>query len=152
MECFDKAIDFGTELNIKYNLCDSLNFKAELLYKINDFKLAKEFNDKSFSIAMEIEQYSTILKTKILNEKINFKLSDNVDDKFKYLANLEELLTDEDVEGNIAELNYEIALLLNELKETNYKYKNKALELYKKLYQEIPKIEYKSRCEELENM
>ena len=154
IKCYDRSILIGKELNIKFYLCSYLYYKALALFKLNDSK-ANSVNLKALKISLEIDREDIAFNSNILNEKISFKFSNDIQSRFQNIENLNNMLKnekEEEEEEDIAELNYEITLMLNELKENHSEYKNRAIGLYKKLYKKTPKIEYKNRYEKLEKL
>ena len=151
MECYEKAISIGKKLNIKYHLCEILYDKADLLFKLNSPE-ADSFNNEARKISLEIGRKDVIFSSNILKEKINYKLYSNSQKKIENIENLKSMLKDEKEESNIASLNYEIALMLTELKKDASEYKNRAIGLYKSLYKNTPNIMYENRYKELEKL
>ncbi|MCK5116302.1 MAG: tetratricopeptide repeat protein [Candidatus Aegiribacteria sp.] len=147
-EYFDKAISIGRELNIKYYLCEYLHKKAELLFRMNDPD-AGAVNNEALKISLEIDRKSTSFVSRILKEKIDFKASDCAQRMIESIENLKSILKDEKDDGNVAELNYEIALMLSRMNIDCSMYKNDGISFYKKLYKKTPNIEFRNRYEEL---
>ena len=119
---------------------------------MQEFHKAKHCNENCYILAKRLNSVMYIFISKTLNEKINFKLSHNVQVKLKCIENLKALLKKEKEEENIATMNYEIAVMLNDLQKENSEYKNQAVSIFKKLYKKMPKIEYKNKYEELEKL
>ncbi len=86
--------------------------------------------------------------------KIDFKLSNDHLKKLQNIENLKKLLKDEKEDSNIALLNYELAIMNNELGRINIveKHKKEAIQILQKLYKKTPKIDYKNKYEELEKL
>ncbi|MCD4818106.1 MAG: tetratricopeptide repeat protein [Candidatus Cloacimonetes bacterium] len=152
MECYEKALEIDREFYFKSHLINHLSDEAECLNKMQEYSKAREFNEKCYIAAKELDDKSHIFSSEVLKEKINFKQSDDYQKNLQSIENLKILLKDEKEEKNIAALNYEIALMLNEIKKENSEYKKKAISIYKKLYKKTPKIEYKNKYEELEKL
>ncbi|MBC8384735.1 MAG: tetratricopeptide repeat protein [Candidatus Cloacimonetes bacterium] len=152
IECYKKAINIKNELGLKQSLIYPLSSKAKCLYKMWEYRKAKECNEKCATVAKELESKKQIFLSAVLKEKINFKLAESFQSRSQNNENLKLLLRDEKEEENIAELNYEIALMLNEMRKDYSKYKNKSISIYKRLYKKTPNIDYKNRIEELEKL
>ena len=163
LECFEKAIQIDRELDLKTVLPYHLSDNAQCLYRIKEYEKAKQMNEKALESAKEIGYDELIFQSEVLTEKIHFKQStSNKNKQIKAINNLENMLNKEsdiakatpgqENEENIATLNYEIALMLNEIKQENSKYKNKAIKIYKELYKKTPNIEYKDKTDELEKL
>ena len=153
IEYCEKALVIDYELNLTPFLPPHLSTKTKCLYKIKEYIKAKEINEKCYNTAKEVENKEYIFSSNILKEKIEFKLSENSQDKkIQNINNLKNMLKDEKEEKNIALLNYELAIMNDELKMDNSKYKKVAIEIYKKLYEKTPNIKYKNKFEELETL
>ena len=163
LECFEKAIQIDRELDLKTVLPYHLSDNAQCLYRIKEYEKAKQMNEKALESAKEIGYDELIFQSEVLTEKIHFKQStSNKNKQIKAINNLENMLNKEsdiakatpgqENEENIATLNYEISLMLNEIKQENSKYKNKAIKIYKELYKKTPNIEYKDKTDELEKL
>ncbi|MCK4653898.1 MAG: tetratricopeptide repeat protein [Candidatus Cloacimonetes bacterium] len=152
MECFEKAIQIDIELGLKPHLLDHLSNKAECLYDLGEYEEANEANEEYLKIAEEMKDEEHIFSYNVLKVKIEFKTVRKHTLRIKNcIEPLEKLLEKTKDEKQIATLNYELAIMNNELnREKNAdRHKKIALELYKKLYKKTPKIEYKNRIEEL---
>ena len=153
IDCYDRAIELGRELNIKYYLCSYLYFKANAMYMLNDPN-AYAVNEEALRLSIEVDRTEGVFLSTVLREKLGFMISDNIEEKKKYIDNLQNLLKveedDDKDEDVIAELNYQIALLFSKLNEDISEYKEKSIRIFKKLYRSIPNIVYQKRIEELE--
>ncbi|MBN2789969.1 MAG: tetratricopeptide repeat protein [Candidatus Delongbacteria bacterium] len=151
IEYYDRAIKIGRELRINYYLCSYLYYKANTLYKLKD-PSAIALNDEAAKLSKEVEREESIFKTKVLKYKLEFMFSDDIDDRKNIIEKLKEILDKEEDKATIAELNYEIALLLYELKYDVNEYKDKAITLFNELYKDCKFIAYKNRVEELNRL
>jgi len=153
IECYEKAISLGRYLDIKYNLCSYLYYKADLFYQLNNIE-ADSINKESLEIALEVGRKDTIFYSKILKEKINFKHTDDSQNRLQNIENLKTLLKGEKEDSNIALLNYELSIMNYELgrKEIVEKHKKKAILLLKKLCKKTPRIDFKNKIEVLEKL
>ena len=152
MECYERAIEIAYDLNLKQYLPYHFFGEANSLYQMQQYDKAKECIKECYNAAKEIDDKEHILSSNILKEKINFKLSENPSIKLKSIQNKKNMLEAEKKEENIANLNYEIALMLHKLKKDNSEYKKKAISIFKKLYKKTPKVDYKNKIEELEKL
>ena len=149
----EKAMKIDNELNLNSFLPYHLNDKVNCLYLMGKYKDAKKFNKDFIKTATEMDDSPNIFQSKMLHEKIEFKLNlDNHKSKLKNIENLKLFLIDEKDESNIATLNYEIAIMLNDLCKDASVHKNSAINSFKKLYKEKPDIGYKKSIEELEKL
>ena len=149
---FDDAISISRKLNIKAELCNQLFLKAHLLYDLNDYG-AKKLIDEALIIARELNVKDILFNCSILTKKISFRFSEEKQIKYQSINQIEKLL-DDNVENQSAILNCELAIMYHKVDEKSKmeECKNKALKLMNKLYKKTPKIEYKNKINELENL
>jgi tetratricopeptide (TPR) repeat protein/class 3 adenylate cyclase len=152
IQYYDSALQISEEIAAKPLEMEQISDKVKCLYLMQEFHKAKHCNENCYILAKRLNSVMYIFISKTLNEKINFKLSHNVQVKLKCIENLKALLKKEKEEENIATMNYEIAVMLNDLQKENSEYKNQAVSIFKKLYKKMPKIEYKNKYEELEKL
>jgi tetratricopeptide (TPR) repeat protein len=139
-EYYEKAIDLCRKLKTKYLLCSFLNGMAKLLFDTNEIMSSIEANDEAIKIAKEIKRHDILFECEIQNIKIMAL-------KNKQLA-IDELLKLFNIytkEEQIATINYELFKIT---KKNDYKIK--ANLIYKSLYKQFPKIEYKNKIDDLE--
>lgn len=152
MEYYDRAIKIGREIGAKPFLCEFFQNKANLLFKLDKRHEAKSFTDEALKIAEKVGNCDVIFEGNLLKNEIL-----SVEDKEKAIINLSNMLTNESDKKHIATINYKIWKILardkaeekTELRKKEYR--EKALQMYKKLYQKAPKFSYKERIEELSN-
>jgi len=126
-----------------------------ILYKIDNYGKANEINEECLKISEEMKDEDDIFKSKVLKVNIAFKTINNKELQItNCIEPLEKILEETKDEERIAKLNYELALMNNELnrKPNAGKHKKTGLELYKKLYKKTPNIEFKNKFEELEKL
>jgi len=153
IEYLDKALEIDYEINLKSFIPYHLYQKILCSEKLGNFQIAMDLNDELFKTANEISDILNIFNSKVINEKIGFNL--NIGDSEKQLqniSNLKQFLKEENEETNIVLLSHEIAVMLHNINRDYFKYKDKAIEIYKSLYKKIPDIEYKIGYEELEKL
>ena len=151
LEYYEKALKIDYELNLKPYLPYHLLGKTICLYKMNKYKEAEKYNEMLYDAAREIDNKEQCFKHHVLTEKINFERSGSTQNRMDSIGNLKAMLKVETEEVNIAALNYEISFMLRELNEDSSEFAGRAIEIYRNLYKNTPRIEYKNRYEELEN-
>ncbi|NQV17697.1 MAG: tetratricopeptide repeat protein [Armatimonadetes bacterium] len=155
MECYDRAINIDDEIGYKHHLPYVLSDKAECLYKMKEYRKANEINEECLKISEEMKDEEHIFFCMVLKTKIEFKTIKNEELRIKNcIEPLEKLLEETKNEERIAALNYELAIMNNDLnREKNaHRHKKKALEQYKKLFKKTTNVEYKNRIEKLEKL
>ncbi|MCD4653829.1 sigma 54-interacting transcriptional regulator, partial [bacterium] len=146
--CYDRAISMTKKLHHKVDYCLYLHNKAELCFFLKRFREAEILIKESRSITEEIKNPQLSFNVSILSSKIKYVLYD----KKKSIATLENLLSQTEDEIKIAVLNYELWKMKRLEEKTSAEaidHGEKALEIYRTLYQKTPNIEYKERAEEL---
>jgi len=134
IKSYEKAMQVCRELGNKYYLCGYLNSKAKLLFHImNRIDESKFLNDETLKIAIEIGRQDMIFEATVLKHKID-KNADAL------LGMLSESKDDE----QIATIHYELWKMTSKKEHSE-----KAIELYKQLYEKTPKYEFKKRIEEM---
>jgi tetratricopeptide (TPR) repeat protein len=152
LERYEKALEIDYEINLIPYLPYHLLGKTICLYEMNVYEDAKEWNEKFYNAAKEIDNREHYFRYHILKEKINFKLSGSTQQKIEIIENMKSMLTEEKEDANSASLNYEISFMLQELNKDSSEFAGRAIEIYRNLYEKTPRIEYKNRYEELENI
>jgi len=154
LEYFGKAIKIAIEIGENRNLPLWLYSKALTLYKMRRFEDAYRANEEAIKMQLKMKEEEYFFKSKILNAKIAFKTNSRDLQIKNCIKPLEKMLNETKVEEQIADLNYELALMNNEInnKTNANKHKRKALVLFKKLYKNTPKIGYKEKIEKLEKL
>ena len=140
IEHIDRSTQISNEIDNKSVIAKNLLLKAEIFLIKMKYKEALEMCDEGLSIAMELTDSKMIFVGQILKNKIL-----SINDKKAGELYLESMLNDYDEGCQIADINFELFKL------TGYaKYKIRAMDLYNKLYDEIPKIDFKNKIKELE--
>jgi serine/threonine protein kinase/tetratricopeptide (TPR) repeat protein len=155
MECCERALTIAKDIGAKYTLPDLLSNKAKCFYKMKEYGKANEINEECLKISEEMKDEKNIFGCKVREAKIKFKTVKNYTLRIKNcIESLEKILEETKDEKRIANLNYELAIMNNELnREKNAdRHKMKAIDIYKKLYEKTPKIEYKNKIEDLEKL
>jgi len=154
MECFEKALSIVKEIGAKGKLTYWLSGKSEILYKMRKYEEANRINEECLKISEEMKDEEHIFNCKVREAKIEFKTINNEELQItKCVEPLEKILEETKDEKQIAELNYELAIMNHELEITQKfkKHKKVSIELFKKLYKKTPKIEYKNKIGSWEN-
>jgi tetratricopeptide (TPR) repeat protein len=155
MECNEKALTIAKEIGAKGLLPIWLFCKSMTLYKMGKYEESYRINEECLKIAEEMKDEGYIYKCKVREAKIAFKTINNKELQItNCIEPLEKILKETKHKERIAALNYELAIMNNELNREKIadRHKEKALELYKKLYKKTPNIEYKNIIEELEKL
>jgi len=135
-DSLNRAIKIAEELASKFLLCAFFNIKAELLFKTGNLQEAQILNEKALTLSEETKRQKIVFNCLILKHKIN---SDTV--------SMRGMLNDEKYnDEQRAEINFEIWKI-----DQDPEAKQKALEIYKKLYLRTPEFEFKEKIEEMEN-
>lgn len=137
---YDKAIHMGRELELEDVLCNFLYQKADLLFKNEDISQSSVLLEEAKKRAREIDENNIMFLCQILTLKILAK-----DDKDPVRKKFQEMLKYNEDTGERAVIYYVLYDIFGD-----NEYKEKALELYRKLYNKTPKVDYKKRVEELE--
>ncbi|MEW6686774.1 MAG: hypothetical protein AB1393_11310 [Candidatus Edwardsbacteria bacterium] len=114
--------------------------KADLCFILQRIEEAEALNNEALEMAEKVKRQEIIFESKILRTKI-------IAQKDIVLAReqLKDMLKESKEETQLASLHYELFKLTGEQES-----KTKALELYLRLYEKTPNIQYKERIEELE--
>ena len=152
IDCYKEALNIDFKLNLNADLPSHLYNLANCLFKIKKYNNAKETNEKCYIAAKKVGNKGFMFSSEILKEKLEFKLTDNFQEKQQKKDNLMNLLKNKIQEDSIAKINYELSIMNYELKQDSSEYKKIAIDIYKKLYEKTPNIEYKNNFEELEGL
>ncbi len=142
LEYYDKAIGIGEELNVQTILCEYYYEKAYLFYEMKRFEEALELSEKAMKMSIEVNRKDFEFKSELLKWLIISK-----NDVGNAVLKLKELVSDCTKDENIADLNYHLFVLTQELQ-----YANKAVELFETLYSIAPKAAYKEKIESLKSI
>ncbi len=140
MEYYDKSIELGAALGVRYDLCYFLLTKAKLLWLMNDYESVSSSAEEARKIALELERGDVVFGATVLLHKVHAR-TDSAGAAEALLALLESSSDDADK----AVLRYELYKLKDDEKQ-----RKEALKLYRQLYRKTPNIEYKNRIDELE--
>ena len=140
IEYFNRSMQICIEIGNKLVLADKLILKADIYLIEKKYKEAIEICDEGLMMAKEIADLKSIFNGRILKNKLI-----SVQDKESGILSLESMLNDYKEESQIADINFELFKLAG-----YKKYKNRAVEIYRKLYEKTPKIDYKNKIDELE--
>lgn len=136
---YDEAIEIARRLNNKYFLSYWLVAKAETLCYLNRFEEANVLNEEGLACAKELNVQSQIFNGKFLAEKIEFALGDKT-----AINRLEKFSQEIKEESQLASVFYELWKMTEAAE-----YREKALQLYKKFYEQTPNVRLKKKMEEL---
>ena len=153
LEYFDKAIEIDEALNIKSKLPIHLFIKANCLYSLARYNESLECGKKSLAISKEVDNKFYSFTSEVLIIKTNFKLYDDLRLKQQQIEKLKYLLNAETEKENLAVLNFELSLMLHELKndESNI-YIKTAISEYKELYETTLDVGFRNRYLKLEHL
>ena len=153
----DKAIHIGRKLNLKFYLCWYLSLKAEIHFMLGNYEIAAQANEEALHIP---EGYPDALFTSAILKCQLIALSDIE----RAIIEFKRILARVDKDIEKARLNYElfqleVTSLESEVEKTPEQlqthnsrlqvHRQAALELYQKLRDKTPNIEYKNRIDEL---
>ncbi|MCC7430421.1 tetratricopeptide repeat protein [bacterium] len=148
---YEKSLKIFTELGAKYYLAEFDFEFAEFYFLTQNFEEAQKFCKEALEISIKSNNHEIIGKAELLRLKINFAQGFEREKQVEEVQKMLEKTTDE---NEIALLNYEILKMELSLFENDQKTiperKQKTLSLYKKLFKQTPKIDFKSKIEELE--
>ncbi len=140
MKCYNEAIETANEIGFKVATCHFSYGKAKVLFDTDKPSEAKKLNDEALQIAKEVESPDDIFDASILRLKIDAALGDK-DTAVAEMRGLVEEFTDD---GQVAAIHYEIWKLTDDAS-----HRDKAMEMYRALYETTPKYEYKKRMDEM---
>lgn len=140
IDYLDKAIKISRELQLKPVLCSYLSRKADLFFSMNSPVEAKNLNDEAMQMAEEMQLNDILFQCEVLKSRILFE-----EDRNSAIEKLKNLLNDNSDEVKRATLHYELFQMTGD----DF-HKNKALNIYQKLYEKSPNIDYRDMVEELQ--
>ena len=149
IEYHKKALKISLDIGAKWMLPHCYNGLAQSLYGLHKYEEAQIENEKCHESSKEMHK-DLLFMSNVLREKINFKISNDIQDKTDAIEKLKALLKEQNEEDNIAMINFEIAKMLHESSMDNLEYKDKAIELCKKLYKENQYFFFPDMVNELE--
>lgn len=166
--CYQRAIGVHREISFKYGLTYWLYNLAETFFGKKTFLEAKKLIDECLDLSIELSKPDTILRGQFLQAKIDFALGG----RKEVIKNLLEMLTQSGEKSSMANIYYALATLNKHMGNLDEKLalddeeysllimetcrfeigdcREKALEIYRQLYEETPIINYKNRIEELD--
>ena len=139
-ESYDKAINISREYCIKPYLCNFLQAKSDLLYKLKDFIVCTTVNDEAYQIAKELNDPGQIFNSEVMNCKLTAPK-----DPEKAAEMLLKMLEKEPDEVNRAVLCYEMWQIGRSEEQ-----RLTALVMFRKLYEGSENFDYKAIIDELE--
>ncbi|MCK5051445.1 MAG: tetratricopeptide repeat protein [Candidatus Cloacimonetes bacterium] len=155
LEYYERAISLTNEMELWIKLPYIILQKAKIKYELKEYENALKFSQKADHLAYKMKNEVRIFECKLMKIKILFKTTINRELKIKNcIEPLEELLEQVKDEEQIAEINYELAVMYSEFKKKTEveKHIKKGISLYEKLYKKTPKFEYKNKMECLQNL
>ena len=141
LEYYDRAIEVSRSINNRLVLCFSLVEKANVLIDQKRFEEATELSKEALDMASDLGNPELVFEAVVLSAKVAF----NNGDKEGAIATLEELAEKAFNEKDMANAHYE----LYQIQPHQNIHRDKAFELYQKLYKSIPQFIFKERLEEL---
>jgi len=143
IEYYDRAIEVSRSINNRLVLCFSLVEKANVLIELKKFEEATQLNKEAMEMADELGNPDLIFEAVVLSAKVAFSNGD----KENAISILEGLLGKAKNEKDLAEAHYE----LYQMQPSQNIHRDKALELYQKLYKSVSRFIFKERLDELTN-
>ena len=135
IEYVNKSISVFIDIQDIPSLTKNLIYKAKALFLLDKFdESVKEINSAA-KYAKEINDKKSILKLEILNIKIEYRK--NNESNKQALDHISVLLLKYKDAADLADIHY-----LKYLSDQTYKSKQRALQLYKDLYNKIPRYKY----------
>ncbi len=131
---YNRALEILRPLNAGIALCKLLFEKAVLLIEMNDIQEALDVTEEAYKMACRLDNYEMNIKCTILKHRIE-KNEEALTDMLKKSIDEEELS---------AYISYE----LWRINGREY-YRNRAMEIYRRLYDKKPAYEYRARIKEL---
>jgi predicted ATPase/class 3 adenylate cyclase len=141
VEFYDRAIEVSRSINNRLVLCFSLVEKANVLIEQKRFEEATKLSREAIEMASELGNPELLFEAVILSTKVAF----NNGDKKIAIETLEDLLYEAENEKDLADTYYE----LYQMQPHQNIHRDKALELYQKLYKSMPRFIFKERMDEL---
>ncbi len=136
LEYYDRAISLTREIDNKLVLCASLLEKGLVLIRLNDIKLLKKVHQEAYELAYELDNSDLIIDAEVLKGLILHL--DNKTDQGK--AVLMKVLSMDIDDTQQADTYFALHRITG-----NKKYGHKALDIYIKTYDEMPKYYFKER-------
>jgi len=155
LEYYRKALSIAIKMKVVIIILPLYSKITSTLIKTSSFTNAKINNEEAIKTAEDNKNDYWIIQYRILEIKISFKTLKTDDQKIKNCVKpLEKLLEKLQNEEQVALINYELTIMNNELSRNNdaENYRKTATGLLIKLYNKIPKIEYKIRLENLKDI
>ena len=142
IEHYDRAIEVSRKINNKLVLGFSLVEKGTVLNLKRDYAQANELHLEALEIAQQLGNPDLLFEAVVLSAKVAYHANE-IDIAIKTLNDLLRM-----VQGKIehAAIYYELYQMMPK----EQRYYQKALELYRELYLEIPQYIFRTRIEELE--
>ncbi len=141
IEYYDRSIEVSRSINNRLVLCFSLVEKANVLIAQKKFREAADINKETIEMAGELGNPDLLFEAIILSAKVAF----NGGDKETAVVSLNKLLEKAKSDKDLADVHYE----LFQMQPNQNIHRDKAFELYQKLYKSIPRFIFKERLEEL---
>ena len=140
---YDRAIDISRAINNRLVLCSSLIEKAEVLIAIDKIEKASQLSQETLQIANELGNPHLLFEAQVLSAKVDAHHGHSE----KSLNQLQQLLENARGEQEEAAIYYE----LHKIRPSENTYRERALNLYRHLYESIPQYLFRIRSEELSN-
>lgn len=138
LEFINQAVQTFTDLKLDDSLCRYINLKTNILLRLGNTELAGEINAMAIKIASRLETSEEFIKAEIEKNKL---LSRN--DPVSAEKGLESLLHECRDDELKAEIYYQLWKISGK-----DSYRQESFNLYKELYSNVPKYEYRLRISE----
>ncbi|MCD4818188.1 MAG: tetratricopeptide repeat protein [Candidatus Cloacimonetes bacterium] len=152
LEYYERAIKIDKEINFYHHLSYVYAQKNHLLLKLKRFSEAKNMLAESKSIASKVGDQMAEFELDINECKINFELSEDIQEKQLWIEKLLAKLADETDDYKITIYHYEIALLSAKINRLDSELLDKAIDLCQKLYDNNPNEVHKKMVDELKEV
>lgn len=140
LKYYDQSIQVTRSIGNKLVLAFSLVEKGQVLLSTGRIDEARQHLDEALQLGNEINQPDLIFSAKLFSASL--AIADGKDDKAK--ATLDELLTDEHRDQDLANIHYQYSKV-----EEGTNHREKALELYQKLFEQTPMYIFGLRIQSL---
>ncbi|MFC1850997.1 tetratricopeptide repeat protein [candidate division CSSED10-310 bacterium] len=144
--CYNEAITLSRSFNLKVGLCINIYYKAKFCYDQQRFGEARQLLDEVLQLDPENKISDYTFRFKLLSELIHFAEADSKQARDTIIERMTSMLARAKENYQRARLHYELFLMTNQ-----QSHGNQATNLFKQLYQEHPKLGYKSILEKLGN-
>lgn len=143
LDYYDQAIAMNEELGDRFNLCEALLGKGEVLMRRGDMARARPLIEQGRHLADEVQRKEIQFRARLLEARILAGTA-NKEEAYERLKRMLPDLEDDDGSEASAQIYYELWQI-----EKEPEYGGQALALYRAAVARAPKIEYRTRIDEL---